>query len=85
MAVAGVLGGLNYRVTQAIGADQQASDVLALLYRQPYRIVHVSAHGVFDLLHRDGLPPQRRRAVRRPADHRRRDRRDGGGARTRRT
>ncbi len=54
-AVAGVLGGLNYRVTQAIGADQRASEVLALLYRQPYRIVHISAHGVFDLLHRDGL------------------------------
>ena len=28
--------------------------MLALLYRQPYRIVHISAHGVFDLLHRDG-------------------------------
>ncbi len=54
-AVSGVLGGLNYRVVQAIGADQQASEVLALLYRQPYRIVHISAHGVFDLLHRDGL------------------------------
>ena len=54
-AVVGVLGGLNYRVLQAIGADQTASEVLALLYRQPYRIVHISAHGVFDLLHRDGV------------------------------
>lgn len=53
-AVAGVLGALNYRVLQAIGPDQKASEVLALLYRQPYRIVHVSAHGVFDILHRDG-------------------------------
>ena len=54
-AVAAVLGGLNYRVTPAIGADRTASEVLALLYQQPYRIVHISAHGVFDLRHRDGL------------------------------
>ncbi len=53
-AVAAVLGGLNYRVTQAIGADFPASSVLALLYHQPYRLLHISAHGVFDLLHRDG-------------------------------
>ena len=54
-AVAGALGSLGYRVTQAIGAGQRASDVLALLYGQPYRIVHIAAHGVFELLHRDGL------------------------------
>jgi len=53
-AVATVLGGLNYTVTSAIGADFPASFVLGLLYRQPYRLLHVSAHGVFDLLHRDG-------------------------------
>ena len=39
----------------AIGEDRTASDVLALLYRQPYRILHISAHGVFDLPHADGL------------------------------
>jgi hypothetical protein len=54
VAVAAVLEGLNYRVVQAIGDHQTASEVLAQLYRQPYHIVHVSAHGVFDLLHRDG-------------------------------
>ncbi len=53
-AVAAVLGGLNYVVTSAIGADYPASAVLGLLYRQPYRLLHMSAHGVFDLLHRDG-------------------------------
>jgi CHAT domain-containing protein len=53
-AVAAVLGGLNYTVTSAIGADYPASHILGLLYRQPYRLLHVSAHGVFDLLHRDG-------------------------------
>ncbi len=53
-AVAAVLGGLNYTVTSAIGADYPASSVLGLLYRQPYRLLHISAHGVFDLQHRDG-------------------------------
>ncbi len=53
-SVARVLSGLGYRVLQAIGSDRKASDVLALLYRAPYRIVHVSAHGVFDLPHADG-------------------------------
>ena len=36
-AVAAVLGGLNYAVASAIGADYPASSVLALLYHQPYR------------------------------------------------
>src|SRR5262249_25950345 len=53
-AIAAVLGGMGYSVTQAIGNDRKASDVLALLYRQPYRILHISAHGIFDLLHADG-------------------------------
>ena len=35
--------------SQPIGDDRTASDVLAALYRQPYRILHISAHGVFDL------------------------------------
>jgi len=54
-AVATALVGLDYRVTQALGADRRASEVLALLYSASYRIVHIAAHGVFDLLHRDGL------------------------------
>ncbi len=49
-----MLGGLSWHVQQVIGADQRASEVLAALYGQPYRIVHISAHGVFDLPHRDG-------------------------------
>ena len=28
--------------------------MLATLYQQPYRILHISAHGVFDLRHQDG-------------------------------
>ncbi|MEO7151461.1 MAG: CHAT domain-containing protein, partial [Burkholderiaceae bacterium] len=45
---------MGYAVTSAIGADQTASDVLARLYRQPYRVLHIAAHGVFDALHKDG-------------------------------
>ncbi|MEJ8811013.1 CHAT domain-containing protein [Variovorax ureilyticus] len=54
-AVAGLLVGMGYEVSRAIGADNLASDVLAKLYRKPYRILHVSAHGVFDQRHVDGL------------------------------
>ena len=53
-AIAAVLGGMGYAVTSAIGADQKASDVLAKLYRQPYRVLHIAAHGIFDALHKDG-------------------------------
>ncbi len=53
--VSSVIKGMGYDVTQVIGNDRPATDVMAALYRQPYRIVHVSAHGVFNLRHRDGL------------------------------
>jgi tetratricopeptide (TPR) repeat protein len=53
-SVVAVLSGMDYKVTREIGADRQASDVLAALYRQPYRFLHISAHGVFDQLHADG-------------------------------
>ncbi len=50
-----VLGSMGYAVESVIGAHQPASDVLTRLYAQPWRILHVSAHGVFDLLHADGV------------------------------
>jgi len=53
--VESVLRGMGYSVVSAIGSDRRASDVLALLYRDAYRILHISAHGVFDLPHKDGL------------------------------
>ncbi len=53
-AVVGVLKALAYQVDQVIGDDRPAKDVLAALYRKPYRILHISAHGVFDLVHADG-------------------------------
>lgn len=53
-AVAGVLSSLGYEVKPVIGEHQTASDVLFALYQRPWRILHVSAHGVFELRHRDG-------------------------------
>jgi CHAT domain-containing protein len=44
----------DFDVTRAIGPDQLALDVLNPLYKQPYRIVHIAAHGIYDLLHKDG-------------------------------
>jgi hypothetical protein len=54
MAVATALRSLGYVVEPAIGEDRKASDVLALLYRKPYRVLHISGHGVFNLKHVDG-------------------------------
>ena len=53
-ATAAVLASMGYTVASVIGADAPASRVLATLYRQPWRILHISAHGVFNLRHADG-------------------------------
>lgn len=53
-AVAGLLQGMGYQVVPAIGSEWRAADVLSRLYQQPYRLLHISAHGVFDQLHVDG-------------------------------
>jgi CHAT domain-containing protein len=39
---------------QAIGSDCRATDVLTRLYQQAYRLVHISAHGIFDQPHVGG-------------------------------
>ena len=52
-SVALTLNGLGY-VVPPLGDDARAIDVFAKLYHQPYRILHISAHGVFALRHRDG-------------------------------
>jgi CHAT domain-containing protein len=54
IAVSGLLKSLGYKVDQVIGEASQAKDVFSALYRKPYRLLHVSAHGVFDLMHADG-------------------------------
>ena len=53
-----LLTGMGYEVEAVIGRGEEygnkASDVLSKLYAKPWRILHISAHGVFDLPHADG-------------------------------
>ena len=53
-ATAVVLSSMGYKVESVIGDYQTASKVLTRLYERPWRILHISAHGVFDLPHKDG-------------------------------
>jgi len=53
-AVVSVLGSMGYGVERVIGSQNGASEVLAALYRRPWRILHISAHGIFNLRHGDG-------------------------------
>ncbi|MEP7083102.1 MAG: CHAT domain-containing protein [Betaproteobacteria bacterium] len=53
-ATAAILGNMGYDVTRVIGNSQPAVSVLTRLYEQPWRILHISAHGVFNLRHADG-------------------------------
>ena len=48
ITVAQVLGQHGYQVVPAIGADQEALEILTRLYQHPYRILHIAAHGIFD-------------------------------------
>ncbi|MCV2352319.1 CHAT domain-containing protein [Paucibacter sp. Y2R2-4] len=49
-----LLTSMGYQVEAVIGSFNKASDVLAKLYAKPWRILHISAHGLFDLPHADG-------------------------------
>ena len=53
-AVARLLGGMGYAVNPVPATRPARATVLAALYQQPWRILHISAHGVFDLRHADG-------------------------------
>jgi len=53
-AVRATLLAQGYEVNALIGQDQTALSVLTALYDRPWRIIHVSAHGVFGLPHQDG-------------------------------
>jgi CHAT domain-containing protein/pimeloyl-ACP methyl ester carboxylesterase len=56
VAVADILTQQRYEVERAIGAGYPAIDVITRLYRRPYRILHISAHGVFEEIAKDGKP-----------------------------
>ena len=44
----------GYNIEQAIGPAYSALNVINSLYQKPYRVLHVAAHGVFDLRAADG-------------------------------
>lgn len=49
-----LLSAAGYAVEPVIGEHETAQRVLSALYRQPWRILHISAHGIFDIRHADG-------------------------------
>ena len=53
-AVARALRAAGYEPTESIGNDQRAVDVINRLFQRPYRIVHIAAHGEFDIEAADG-------------------------------
>jgi CHAT domain-containing protein len=53
-AVGRILRAAGYQLTESIGVEQQAIDVLNRLFQRPYRIVHIAAHGEFALEAGDG-------------------------------
>ena len=52
-SVAALLSALGYQVT-SLTYSERASNVLAALFHRPWRMLHISAHGVFGLRHADG-------------------------------
>lgn len=55
-AVAEILRKAGWQLVEAIGAEQRAIDVLNRLFQRPYRILHIAAHGEFDIKAADGRP-----------------------------
>lgn len=53
-AIAQLLRRLDYSVERAIGRECRAADVLTRLYQDAFRVLHVSAHGLFKRRHVDG-------------------------------
>lgn len=51
-----ILGMARFDVTSLIGSFWPAHEVMPHLYERAWRVLHVSAHGVFGLMHRDGRP-----------------------------
>ena len=52
-AVAKLLSAMGYRTT-ALTYGESAANVLAALFHEPWRMLHISAHGIFGLRHTDG-------------------------------
>jgi hypothetical protein len=56
-AVAQCLNTFGYDVRTLIGPAAQPLPVLSALHRQPWRILHLAAHGVFEFVSQDGAAP----------------------------
>jgi CHAT domain-containing protein/pimeloyl-ACP methyl ester carboxylesterase len=54
LTVVEVLAQYGYDMAMAIGQEQKAMDVITRLYKNPYRVLHIAAHGVFEEKHIDG-------------------------------
>ena len=54
ITVADVLRSAGYDLVEAIGADQRAIEIMKQLFQRPHRIIHIAAHGAFDLEANDG-------------------------------
>lgn len=52
-AVAALLAAMGYQ-TRSLTHGESAANVLAALFHRPWRMLHISAHGVFGLRHADG-------------------------------
>jgi hypothetical protein len=44
----------GYEVLSAIGQEVTAEDVITRLFKRPYRVLHIAAHGTFNAIARDG-------------------------------
>lgn len=53
-SVSRILRAAGYQPVESIGSDQRAVDIINRLFQRPYRILHIAAHGEFDLKGADG-------------------------------
>jgi CHAT domain-containing protein len=53
----------GFQVEEAIGQDVNGIDVIHRLFQRPYRVVHIAAHGMFDLRPDGGGPETARTGV----------------------
>jgi CHAT domain-containing protein len=53
-AVTRILRGAGYQLVESIGSDQRAVDIINRLFQRPYRILHIAAHGEFEIKASDG-------------------------------
>lgn len=52
--VADLLARAGFEVLREIGSDRRADDVIGAMMAQPWRVIHIAAHGLVDAPHRDG-------------------------------